>query len=112
MRRFLAVLFLLTAAADARAVTIDWTPVGNPRNPVDKYYPVNGLGAVGYVFDIDKYDVTNSQYAEFLNTKDPTGANPHDIYNPGMAEDRGIYYNPARPLAASTAPILAMTTIR
>ena len=31
-----------------------------------------GWGSVGYNYQIDKYDVTNSQYTEFLNAKDPT----------------------------------------
>ena len=68
---------LIVCAADARAVTIAWTPVGNPGNAAD----TTGFGAVGYSYQIDKYDVTNSQYVEFLNAKDPTGANPLGLYS-------------------------------
>lgn len=78
------VLAVLFSCADARAVTIAWTPVGNPGNAAD---PVAGslYGAVGYSYEIDKYDVTNSQYVEFLNAKDPTGADPLQLYNSNMS---------------------------
>jgi formylglycine-generating enzyme required for sulfatase activity len=62
-------------AADARGVTIDWTPVGNPGNtndPADGDSFTSGIqnfGAVPYAYNIDKYDVTTSQYVEFLNAK-------------------------------------------
>ena len=42
------------------------------RRPGDR---LTGYGAVPYAYNIGTYDVTNSQYVEFLNTKDPTGAN-------------------------------------
>ena len=76
----LALLALLVAlAADARAVTIAWVPVGNPGNPADT--GVSSLGAVNYSYSIGKYDVTVSQYVEFLNAKDPTGADTLGLYN-------------------------------
>jgi formylglycine-generating enzyme len=74
-----AALALLTlATADARAVTMAWSPVGNPGNAAD---PTTGYGAVGYSYSIGTYDVTNRQYAEFLNTKDPTGANKLGLWS-------------------------------
>jgi formylglycine-generating enzyme required for sulfatase activity len=75
---------LVTFAADARAVTIAWTPVGNPGNSND---PFTGslYGAVGYSYNIGTYAVTNSQYVEFLNAKDPSGANPLGLYNSNMS---------------------------
>lgn len=47
-------------------------------------------------YNIDKYDVTNSQYAEFLNTKDPTGANTFNLWNSNMANGTyaGISFDP------------------
>ena len=70
---------LLAFCANARAVTIDWTTVGNPNNPADTQVMVtdstSGYGSVPYTYQIDKYDVTDSQYTEFLNAKDPTGTN-------------------------------------
>ncbi|MHB1052279.1 MAG: SUMF1/EgtB/PvdO family nonheme iron enzyme [Thiobacillus sp.] len=38
--------------------------IGEPRNPRD---PIYGFGSVGYVFDLGKYEITNTQYAAFLN---------------------------------------------
>jgi sulfatase modifying factor 1 len=69
----------------ALAVTNDWLPVGNPGNSND---PATGnlYGGAGYAYRIDKYDVTNAQYAEFLNTKDPTGANTLGLWNSYMAD--------------------------
>lgn len=71
----------------ASAVTIDWSPVGNPGNAPDPAAPLPGRysGAVAYNYRIGTYDVTNSQYAEFLNSKDPTGANTLGLYDVNMA---------------------------
>ncbi|MBI3838672.1 MAG: PEP-CTERM sorting domain-containing protein, partial [Planctomycetia bacterium] len=90
------VLFGLLAAfaADARAVTIAWSPVGNPGNAAD---PATGslYGAVPYAYNIGTYDVTASQYVEFLNAKDPTGANTLGLYmrNPNSLLDGGISFS-------------------
>ncbi len=87
----LALLALLLAfTADARAVTMAWSSVGNPSNAPD---PATGslYGAVGYAFSIGTYDVTNSQYAEFLNAKDSTGTNTLGLWNFLMSQvDRGF----------------------
>ncbi len=99
MNRFIASLLLfcaisLFAAQSASAVTIQWSPVGNPGNAAD---PATGslYGAVGYAYDIGTYDVTNSQYVEFLNAKDPTGTSPLQLYNSNMSDGTygGINYN-------------------
>ena len=86
----------LFASSPATAVTIAWSPVGNPGNANDG----TGFGAVPYSYNIGKYDVTNSQYAEFLNTKDPTGANTLGLFksNGGAgnpAPNPGISFNSA-----------------
>ena len=47
--------------------------------------PIAGTVANPYV--IGKFEVTNAQYVEFLNTVDPTGANPRGLYNPLMTSD-------------------------
>jgi len=90
MSRNLATFALLCAAflvaiPSASAVTIDWTAVGNPGNNPD-LTPKPSYGAVEYSFKISKYSVTNSQYMEFLNAKDPTGANALQIYDSNMGE--------------------------
>jgi formylglycine-generating enzyme required for sulfatase activity len=74
---------LLALVADAGAVTISWVPVGNPGNQPDT--GVSSLGAVNYSFNIGKYDVTVSQYVEFLNAKDPIGLNTLGLYNSNMS---------------------------
>ena len=75
----------LIALPAASAVTINWSPVGNPGNAND---PATGslYGGVGNSYSIDKYDVTASQYAEFLNAKDPTGTSPLQLYNFNMSD--------------------------
>jgi formylglycine-generating enzyme required for sulfatase activity len=87
MRQML-VLVALAFALDARAVTIDWVPVGNPNNAPDDP-PTNcfadDCGSVAYDYWISKYETTVAQYAEFLNataTSDPLG-----LYNPSMGSD-------------------------
>lgn len=79
----------LFAPFAAASVTIDWVAVGNPGNAPDTVVMTTdgttGYGAVPYSYNIGKYDVTNSQYAEFLNTKDPSGANLLGLWNPDMA---------------------------
>jgi formylglycine-generating enzyme required for sulfatase activity len=97
MRKSIAVFLLATFvvfAPDARAVTMSWSPVGNPGNAND---PATGnlYGGVGYNYNIGTYDVTNSQYVEFLNAKDSTGANPLGLYNSSMnfPPYGGINYN-------------------
>ena len=81
----LALFALFSAiAVDARAVTIAWSPVGDAGNANDPATG-NSFGGVGYNYSIGTYDVTNSQYVEFLNAKDPTGADPLQLYNSNMS---------------------------
>ncbi len=107
---FAAGVICLTVLAlqPASAVTIQWSAVGNPGNAADPTVMTtdgtSGYGAVAYNYNIDKYDVTNSQYVEFLNAKDPNGTSPLQLYNSHMSDPTGgIAYNSARPAAASTA---------
>ncbi len=61
--------------------------------------PNPGFGAVGYSFNISTYDVTNSQYVEFLNAKDPDGTSPLQLYNSNMSNATfgGISFNNLNP---------------
>jgi formylglycine-generating enzyme len=103
MNRFIASLILFCAIShfalqSASAVSIDWTPVGNPGNAADTTVMndgTSGYGSVAYNYRIGTYDVTNSQYTEFLNTKDPTGANTLGLWNSFMANTAfdGINFN-------------------
>lgn len=61
------------------AVNIDYVTVGNSGNAAD----TTGFGAVSYAYNIGKYEVTNAQYAEFLNAKGASNSN--GIYNSSMA---------------------------
>jgi len=65
----------------ASAVTIDWTPIGNPGNPCDPQSQ-GCFGSAPYAYNIGTYEVTNAQYAEFLNAVAATDANA--LYNTGM----------------------------
>lgn len=73
---------LALLAAPASAVTIDWVFVGDPGNTADtpstNCYAAN-CGAVADPYLISKYEVTNAQYAEFLNLK--AKADPLGLYN-------------------------------
>jgi formylglycine-generating enzyme required for sulfatase activity len=86
---------IVSLAATAFGVTIDYTTVGNPGNSAN----TNGWGAVSNVFDIAKTETSNSQYAEFLNAVDATGSNPNGVYNASMGSDAlgGISFNSGAP---------------
>lgn len=59
-------LILLMIASPARAVVIDWVTIGDPGN--DCEVQAQGcFGSVADVYRIGKVEVTNAQYAEFLN---------------------------------------------
>jgi hypothetical protein len=42
------------------------------------------LGSVNYTYQISKYEITVSEYVLFLNSVDPFGSNPNDIYSAVM----------------------------
>ena len=68
-------------------VAIDYITVGNPGNAPDQNYGQGAFGAVSQTFAIGKYEVTNTQYTEFLNTVDPAAANSFSLYNASMSSD-------------------------
>jgi len=69
-----------TATAHA-AFTFDWATVGNAGNAAD----TTTFGAVSYDYRIAKHEVTNAQYAEFLNAVAATDAN--NLYSTSMGTD-------------------------
>ncbi|MDR1284297.1 MAG: SUMF1/EgtB/PvdO family nonheme iron enzyme [Opitutaceae bacterium] len=58
--------------------------VGDTDNAADSTTG-NLYGAVAYEYQIGKYEVTNAQYAAFLNAVDSTGANTLALYNTSMS---------------------------
>ena len=56
--------------------------VGDPGNACDRHAGKGCFGAVGYAYRIGTYEVTNAQYAEFLNAK--AAADPLGLYNTNM----------------------------
>jgi sulfatase modifying factor 1 len=85
---------VLFCAAPTHAVTFDWATVGNPGNADDIPDQFDDrYGGVDYIYRISKHEVTNAQYAEFLNAVDPTGTNASlggsdgFLYNANMSGD-------------------------
>ena len=68
-------------------VTFDWVTIGNPGNAPDllnvEVFP--GIGSITYGYRIAKYEVTNNQYAEYLNAVAATDAN--NLYEARMGSD-------------------------
>jgi hypothetical protein len=81
----LLVLFALLLALPAPAqVSFDWVAVGDPGNACDPG-PDGCFGAVGYPYEISRYETTNAQYAEFLNAVAATDT--YDLYHASMESD-------------------------
>jgi hypothetical protein len=75
----LSVLIALFAGP-ASAVTIPTVPVGNAGNTGEFQFQVQGtIGGVSYDYRIGTTEVTNAQYAEFLNFK--AASDPLGLYN-------------------------------
>ncbi len=77
---FAVALWLAPAAS---AVSIEWVTVGDTGNAAD----TTGYGAVADEYRIGKYEVTNAQYADFLNAK--AASDPLNLYNvlmPGITQ--------------------------
>ena len=75
----------VASPAAAQVVTIDWVTVGNAGNVAD---PTTGFGNVGYAYRIGATEVTNEQYAAFLNAA--AASDPNGLYNGNMgSNDRG-----------------------
>ncbi len=73
-----ALLALMTHSARA-AVSFTWAAVGDAGNDA---YSQNGFGAVAYDYQVATTEVTNAQYAEFLNAVAATDA--FRLYNTNM----------------------------
>jgi sulfatase modifying factor 1 len=80
----------LWLSSPASAVSIDWVTVGDPGNFVcDPQGTAGCFGTVNQIYQISKYEVTNAQYAEFLNAK--AGAlDPLSLYSVNMDPIAGL----------------------
>ena len=89
-RRLLAIHIaaaLCLLAAPAFAEPIQWVTVGDPGNTADTTGSPNPAGAVATSFQIMKFEFTNQQYTDFLNSVDANGINPNSVYNADMGSD-------------------------
>ena len=83
-----AASFVLLASA-ASAVDIEWVTVGDPENECDQRRPTLGcLGTVDEIYRISKFEVTNAQYAEFLNAAAATDTNGLNYQNGARGSTR------------------------
>ncbi len=88
MPKSLGLLLVLAAALNAsaqlsHAVTIPTVAVGNAGNANDS----TGFGAVAYDYRIGSTEVTNTQYAAFLNAK--AASDPLALYDVNMSDGYG-----------------------
>lgn len=66
----------------ASAVMMEMVTVGDANNPWGLWA---GSGSVGYTYQIGRFEVMNSQYAEFLNAV--AGDDTYGLYNTNMTSD-------------------------
>lgn len=72
----LAALTGLHASFASASITIPTVAIGNPGNTAET---VTGFGSVSYRYNIGQTEVTNAQYAAFLNAK--AASDPFGLYN-------------------------------
>jgi formylglycine-generating enzyme required for sulfatase activity len=82
LSRLAALGAILCATSDASALAINWVDVGGAGNACDAQ-PQGCFGAVATAYRIGRTEVTNAQYAEFLNAVAKADAN--GLYHASMA---------------------------
>ncbi len=93
-----AILAVSASAATAATVTVRTVKVGAPGNASVAVVPFTdaiyqscsdapqtsagcqSVGGVSYQYGIGELEITVKQWVAFLNTVDPTGSDPHDLY--------------------------------
>ncbi len=83
---WLAALACLPLGSLANAEPIEWVTVGHPGNTADT--APAGFGAVATSFQIMKYEFTNQQYTDFLNSVARTDT--YSLYNPSREGSNDI----------------------
>lgn len=79
-----ALVASLAASVAHATISIPTVPVGNSGNAAD---PLTGFGSVAYAYNIGTTEVTNAQYAAFLNAVAATDSS--SLYNTKMANSFG-----------------------
>jgi formylglycine-generating enzyme len=79
--------FAFFIATSIHAATIQTVPIGNSGNGADTRYDASGYGSVGFSYQIGTFEITNAQYAEFLNNVDPIGTSSLNYYIVPMTND-------------------------
>jgi formylglycine-generating enzyme len=95
--RLITTAAVLSGISLYAALTVDMVDVGYQEN---EPHSTTGLGTKGLIYKIGKTEVTNAQYAYFLNQTDPNGANSISLYNANMGSDirGGINFVPGNPI--------------
>ena len=81
----LAALACLPLGSGANAEPIEWVTVGDPGNTANIRLFVRDYGAVAASFQIMKYEFTNQQYTDFLNSVAATDT--YSLYNVSMGSE-------------------------
>ncbi|MFH1615101.1 MAG: SUMF1/EgtB/PvdO family nonheme iron enzyme [Planctomycetota bacterium] len=79
---FVVLAVMLNWWGTAQAVDMEFVVVGDPCNAIDTFIdPETGVarGAVNYKYSMAKYEVSNAQYAEFLNAV--AASDPHKLWD-------------------------------
>jgi formylglycine-generating enzyme required for sulfatase activity len=73
----------VASATIVQGIDIDFVTIGNPGNPGDIRAAANptGCGAVGYEYQIGKYEITNSQWDAFVSASGAPTGNPSTAYD-------------------------------
>ncbi|HKQ47365.1 MAG TPA: SUMF1/EgtB/PvdO family nonheme iron enzyme [Phycisphaerae bacterium] len=80
---FTALLVVAFSSSRAPAdIAIETVHVANPGNSPDTRHELPGYGAVGYAYDMGKYELTMGQYAAFLNAV--AGVDTYGLYSFSM----------------------------
>src|SRR5688572_14593769 len=85
LKRFLGTAAFFAATASASAITIPTVLVGNAGNSSDTVVMgdgTSGYGDVAYAYRIGTHEITNTEYATFLNAV--AAADPNGLFNSGM----------------------------
>jgi sulfatase modifying factor 1 len=66
-----------------RGINIDFVTIGNAGNPGDTRIEANptGCGAVGYEYQLGKYEITNGQWDVFVSAAGTPTGNPSNAYD-------------------------------